>query len=495
VNALVLLPLLVPLATAIACLLAWRHRRIQRAVGLAGACALLAAAVALLLAIRDGTIHAVQVGGWEAPWGITLVADLLSGLMLVLGATLGLLVVVYSLGSIDARREAFAYYPLLHLILAGLSGIFLAGDLFNLFVWFEVMLIASFVLLTLGGERAQLAGGLKYIVLNLLSSLFLLSATGLVYGLAGTLNLADLATKLPAGQPLLLTAVAMLFLVAFGIKSAIFPLFTWLPASYPAPPTAVVALFAGILTKTGIYALLRTFPLLFAAQGAQLRPVLLVLAGLTMVSGVLGAVAQMETRRLLSFHIVSQIGYLLMGLALLTPAGLAGSIVFMAHIVLAKPALFLVGGLAERVRGTSRLDAPGGLYAAHPVLAVGFLIPALSLAGIPPFSGFFGKLVLIEAGLAAGSYAIVAAALVVSALTLYSMVKIWTRAYWAPGPEAARPAVAPPGPLLWAPPAVLAALMIALGVGAEPLVGLAQDAAAQLLEPARYVEAVLGRRP
>jgi multicomponent Na+:H+ antiporter subunit D len=369
----------------------------------------------------------------RAPFGITLVADLLSAIMVVLAGLMGLAVAVYSLASIDQQREAFGYYPLLHILLMGVCGAFLTGDIFNLYVWFEVMLIASFVLLALGSERPQIEGAIKYVTLNLMSSAIFLAAVGILYGVVGTLNMADLAVKLPTVTPPgLVTTLAMLFLVAFGVKAAVFPLFFWLPASYHTPPVAVSAIFAGLLTKVGVYAMIRVFTLLFVQNVGYTHTLILVMAGLTMLTGVLGAVAQNEFRRILSFHIVSQIGYMIMGLGLCTRLALAGSVFYIVHHIIMKTNLFLVSGVAYRLRGTFELKDLGGLYQAHPLLALLFLIPALSLAGMPPLSGFFAKLVLLQAGLEMGQYVIVAVALAVGLLTLVSMTKIWAEAFWKP---------------------------------------------------------------
>jgi multicomponent Na+:H+ antiporter subunit D len=493
-TVLLVLPLLVPLGTAAASLLAWRCLALQRGLAVGGAALLLAAGLALLGAVARDGILAVQVGGWPAPFGITLVADLLAAVMVVLAGTIGLAVVCYSLTDVDEARQAFGYWPLVHVLLMGVCGAFLTGDVFDLFVWFEVLLIASFVLLALGGGRAQLEGAMKYVTLNLLSSALFLTAVGVLYGIAGTLNLADLVGALRAGvDPGLVATCATLFLVAFGIKAAVFPFFFWLPASYHTAPVAVAALFAGLLTKVGVYALLRLFTLLFVADPGYTHELLLVLAGLTMVTGVLGAVAQTDVRRLLAFHIVSQIGYLLMGLGLLDAAALAAAVVFMIHVVLAKSALFLVAGVVHRTRGTYELARLGGLVRARPALAALFLVPAMSLAGLPPLSGFFAKLALVQAGLARGRYAIVATALVVSILTLFSMTKIWAEAFWkpAPDPNADADEVALPASLL-VPIAGLAGLGIAVGIAGEPVFRLAGDAAAQLLDPAPYVAAVMG---
>jgi multicomponent Na+:H+ antiporter subunit D len=294
----------------------------------------------------------------------------------------------------------------------------------------------------------------------------------------------------------------MLFLVAFGIKAAIFPLFFWLPASYHTPPVAVSALFAGLLTKVGVYALIRVFTLIFIQDIGYTHSILLVLAAFTMVTGVLGAVAQNEFRRILSFHIISQIGYMVMGLALFTPLALAGSVFYIAHHIIVKTNLFLISGLVERLHHSKLLKDMGGLYRARPLLAVLFLVPALSLAGIPPLSGFFAKLGLVQAGLESRQYGVVFVALGVSLLTLFSMMKIWNEAFWKPGPAGPDE----PGPsgiatgkaslAAWlAPIALLAGITLAIGFGAGGFFTLALQAGEQLLDPLSYAQAVLGGLP
>ncbi|MBN2470799.1 MAG: Na+/H+ antiporter subunit D [Anaerolineae bacterium] len=495
-NNLLLLPLFIPMLGAIIGLFAWQRRSIQRLSGVIGAGGLLAAGIALLAIVyADGPL-AIQIGNWPAPFGITLVADLLSALMVTLTGLMGLMVMLYSLVSIDPERESYGYYPLVLFLLMGVSGAFLTGDMFNLYVWFEVLLIASFVLLALGGERNQLAGAIKYVTLNLIASTFFLAAVAILYSTTGTLNMADLALRLPElEQPGMVTVLAMLFLVSFGIKAAIFPLFFWLPDSYHTPPLPVTTLFSALLTKVGVYALLRTFTLLFTQDTVYTHTLLLGLAGFTMVTGVLGAVAQSEVRRLLSFHIISQIGYLLLGLGLYTPLALAGTLVFLAHVIITKAALFLVSGIMYRLRGTYELAHLGGFYRARPGLALLFLFPALSLAGLPPLSGFWAKFALIRAGLEAEQYVIVTVALGVSMLTLFSMTKIWAAAYWKP-----RPADAVDQPPLkgreWVlyllPTGTLVLLTVVLGLFVQPLMELALVAGEQLLNPALYIETILG---
>jgi multicomponent Na+:H+ antiporter subunit D len=498
---LLILPILIPFVTAIAGVLTWGKPQVQQMISMFGALILAAAAFSLLNVVAQQGIQVMQAGAWPAPFGITLVADLFSAIMVVMAGIMGLVVVVYSLVSIDHERKSSGYYPLLNFLLMGVCGAFMTGDIFNLYVWYEVMLISSFVLLTLGGESAQLEGGIKYVTLNLMASALFLAAVGILYGTVGTLNMADLAVQLPqvAGVNIT-TALAILFLIAFGIKAALFPLFFWLPASYHTPPIAITVIFSGLLTKVGIYSLIRVFTLIFTYDTSFTHTVILIMAALTMITGVLGAVAQYEMRRLLSFHIVSQIGYLLMGLGLFTPLALAGSIFFMIHVILAKSALFLVGGVLHDLAGTYDLKKLGGFYRVSPVMSVLFLFPALSLAGIPPLSGFWAKLILVRAGLELEQYAMVAAALGVSVLTLFSMIKIWNEAFLKEEADGRETDIAQPikkiafenrVPLLL-PIAVLAVLMVVIGVGAHPFFTLSMQAAEQLLNPTEYIHAVLG---
>ncbi len=495
-NSLIVLPILLPLLVGASCVVVWRYVAAQRILTLAGSIVYLAVAVVLLERVASEGIQAVQKGSWIAPFGITLVADMFSAVMVAATGVVTLVIVVYSLGTMDRAREAWGYYPLFNILIMGVSGAFLTGDIFNLFVWFEVLLISSFVLLALGGERAQLEGAIKYVTLNLVASAFFLAAVGILYAMAGSLNMADLSQRLgDVAQPGLVTTLAILFLVAFGIKGAIFPLFFWLPASYHTPPVAVSAIFGGLLTKVGVYALIRVFTLLFLNNVDYTHTIILWAGGITMVTGVLGAVAQYEFRRLLSFHIVSQIGYMVMGLGFFTPLALAGTVFFIVHNIFVKTNLFLVSGVSHRLHGTYDLKKLGGLYRAHPWIGMLFLLSALSLAGVPPLSGFFGKLVLIKAGLGIEQFVLVAAALGVSLLTLFSMTKIWAEAFWKPLPDGT--AVNAPGggmALLLGPIVTLAVLAVVMGVAAGPFFALAQQAGEQLLNPESYIRAVLGAR-
>lgn len=493
-SVLIALPVIIPLIFGALSLVALNNHGAQRLLGITGTAAVLVAAILLLWQTKLNGIKVLEVGSWPAPFGIVLVSDLLGAIMVVLAAITGFATAIYSLKTVRKRFERFGYYPLLHLLLAGVNGAFLTGDIFNLYVWFEVLLVASFALLIQGGERAQMEGAIKYVTLNLLSSALFLTAIGLLYGLVGSLNMADIAVRLTAVEdPKMVTLIAMLFLIAFSIKAAAFPLFFWLPASYHTPQVAVSAIFAGLLTKVGVYALYRVFTLMFTGEVGFTHQILLWMAVFTMLTGVLGAASQYEVRRILSFHIVSQIGYMMLALALFTPLALIGGVFYIMHHIIVKANLFFVAGMMYRLGGSFELKELGGLYKKHPGLAVLFLIPAFSLAGIPPLSGFFAKFILIKAGVEASAWWAVAVALFVGLFTLFSMIKIWNEAFWKKAPL---PALEIPGPMrnnaLYWTTGILATMTIAIGIFAQPIYILAEMAANQLLNPQLYIHAVLG---
>lgn len=490
-------------------MLTWGHIRLQRIISVFGTFLLLGISALIFRAVWLDGILVVQIGGWEAPIGITVVADLFSAIMLVLTALVSFAVVLFSLVNIDRQRVAYGYYPLVNVLIMGINGAFLTGDIFNLYVWFEVLLIASFVLLGLGGSAAQLQGTVKYVVINLISSTIFLTALGILYGLTGTLNMADVANQmaiLAQSRPGLVTTLSMLFLSAFGIKAGLFPLYFWLPASYHTPPISVSAIFAGLLTKVGVYALIRMFTLIFVHDMGYTHTLLVWLAGLTMLSGVLGAIDQMDVRRLLSFHIVSQIGYMVMGLGVMGVAlsngqpematlALTGAIFYIMHHIVVKANLFLIAGVVGWWRGSFDLKKLGGLLETNPRLSILFFISAMSLAGLPPFSGFWAKLTLVQAGLGAGSYGIVAVSLLTSLLTMYSMTKIWRFAYWQSAPAMI------PTPVDYSrlevvghylPVVLLVMVSVAIGFSAETFFNIAHTTAQQLIERTPYLTAVLG---
>jgi multicomponent Na+:H+ antiporter subunit D len=496
---LVALPIVLPLLGAALSILFGRSRAAQRTIGLLVLTVVVGVSARLLYVVdRDGTVVA-DSGSWAAPLGISLVADRFAATMVLVAAVMLLGVLVYAIGEPGAERNHVGFQSVYLVLAAGVSASFLTGDLFNLFVAFEMMLTASYVLLTLGGRAEQIRSGMTYIVISLLASTLFVTALALLYAATGTVNMSDLAVRLADLPPGLRSAFAVLLLLVFGIKAALFPLFFWLPDSYPIAPSPITAVFAGLLTKVGIYAIVRTQTLLF---GPDSRPatLLLVLAATTMVVGVLGALAQDDVKRILSFTIVSQIGYLAFGLALFSVAGVAATVFSMVHHIVVTTALFLGAGLIERVAGSSRLTRIGALVQHQPLLSVLFLIPALGVAGIPPLSGFVSKFALIDAGLAADQHLLVGISLVVSLLTLLSMIRIWAGVFWSPAEDhdhAGDDRPIPPAPRrIWTmavPAAAVMACSVAVGVAAGPIYSLSERTAADLLGRERAIAEVLDR--
>ncbi|QIS06592.1 Na+/H+ antiporter subunit D [Nocardia brasiliensis] len=514
------LPVLVPLLAAAGTLVYGRRPRTQRVIMLSALAAVVVICAFLLyLTDRHGTT-AVQVGGWETPIGITLVVDRLSAAMLLVSSIVLLAVAVYGAGQNirdgDQRQPTSIYRPTYLVLTGGVSAAFLAGDLFNLFVGFEILLAASFVLLTVGGTAARIRAGVSYVMVSMLASLIFLTGIAMTYAATGTLNLAQLAERIGAVPEGIRTAIYAVLLVSFGIKAAVFPLSSWLPDSYPTAPAPVTAVFAGLLTKVGVYAIIRTHSLLF--PGGEFESILLVCGLLTMLVGILGAIAQSDIRRLLSFTLVSHIGYMVFGVGLASVSGLAGAVFYVAHHILVQTSLFLVVGLIERQAGSTSLRRLGGLAAASPVLAVLFLIPALNLGGIPPFSGFIGKVALLQAGAQDGSvlaWVLVGGSVLTSLLTLYAVARVWSKAFWRPraeAPEGHLSAARTPSliedttdvlydertdpgrmplPMVGS-TAALVAVGLSLTVLAGPMLRIADRAAADLRDPGVYITAVLG---
>lgn len=503
-NNLVPLPVLLPLLAAGLSLTLGRHPRAQRLVSSVILLAVVAVAGTLVvLTDRNGPL-VLWVGDWPQPLGVALVADRLSSLMLLVSSVVTFTVLVFSMGQdVEERKRETPisiYHPTFLVLSAGVSNAFLAGDLFNLFVGFEMLLFASYVLLTLGGTAERIRAGTTYVMVSVLSSLLFLAAIACVYAAVGTVNLAQLSLRMQDLPPNVQLVLQLMLLTVFGIKAAVFPLSAWLPDSYPTAPAPVTAVFAGLLTKVGVYAIFRTQTTLF--PDSRLTPLLMWAALLTMLIGILGAIAQSEIKRMLSFTLVSHIGYMIFGVALATEAGLAGAIFYTAHHITIQTTLFLVTGLIERRGGSTSLNELGGLAALSPVLGVLFFIPAMNLAGIPPLSGFVGKIGLLEAGVAAGgflAYLLVAGSVLTSLLTLYAMAKVWNRAFWRAVPEhtpAGNPLVVrhrsvtlPRGMV------VTSALLVAVGLGitfvAGPMYGFADRAATDLLDRQPYIQAVL----
>lgn len=491
----------------------YRNQPVQKAITVGTLIVTVILEIALLTEIWHTGAHAVHLAGWPAPFGISMMIDRFAALMLVVSSIITLAVLLYAVGQGAAEEKndsgpVSIFYPTYLILVAGVSNAFLAGDLFNMYVGFEIFLTASYVLLTLGGGEQRIRAGVTYVVVSIISSMLFLITIGLIYAATGTVNLADLALRLSEldhGTQLMLH---VLLLVAFGIKAAVFPLAFWLPDSYPTAPAPVTAVFAGLLTKVGIYAMIRTETLLF--PGERINTALMIVAGLTMIVGILGALAQADIKRMLSFTLISHIGYLVFGLALSSIVGMSATIYYVAHHITIQTTLFLVTGLIERRSGSSNVDRLGGLAKISPVLAILFFIPAMNLAGIPPFSGFVGKLGMMQGGIAENTWitwTLVIASVVTSLLTLMAVARIWARGFWRKGEDAEEPdklllsktlahARAANKRLLpmnmVAPTAALVAMSVAFTVFAGPLMQFSRAAAYDMYERTPYLDAVLG---
>ncbi|MFI7582688.1 Na+/H+ antiporter subunit D [Kocuria sp. M1N1S27] len=522
------LAVIIPFLGAALSLLLLRRNALQRTVAIGSLVLTLAVETLVLVSTWDVGPQAVHLGGWEAPWGIVMVVDQLSSLMLVVSTLVSLAVLVYASGQGvadgDDEGPISIFHPSFLILVAGVSNAFLAGDLFNLYVGFEILLTASYVLMTMGGTVQRIRTGVTYVVVSVISSVLFLITIAMIYAATGTVNMADLSVKLqslPVGTQMQLH---LMLLIAFGIKAAVFPLSFWLPDSYPTASAPVTAVFAGLLTKVGVYSIIRTETVLF--PGDRLDDLLMWVALLTMVVGILGALAQIDIKRMLSFTLISHIGYMIFGVAVGTQEALSATVYYVAHHIVIQTSLFLVAGLIERRGGSTNVDRLAGMARISPLLALLYLVPALNLGGIPPFSGFLGKTGLLQAGVDRGdglAYVLVAGSVTVSLLTLLALIRVWNRVFLR-APEDAEY----PDPILLAPvpagsrfllssgavddqagrfagkgdvrlmsPSMLggASVLVAAGVGltvfAGPLFQLADNAAENLVRPERYVEAVL----
>lgn len=500
-------PIAIPLLTAALGLpfVRWGWARAaswQRGLAVVGVLANLAVAVILLVYTLRGNRLVMTMGNWPAPFGIALVADGLTAIMLTLSGILTATTVFYAMGTLDARSR-MNYFPLLMFLLMGVNGAFLAGDLFNLYVFFEVLLMASFALLTLGGQIGQINGGIRYVLLNLLASAFFLAAAGLTYGTIGTLNMAHIAERMPLAPVSVQLFIAGLLLIAFSSKAGLFPLFFWLPSSYHTPHPSITALFGGLLTKVGVYTLFRIYPLIFPHFLQEWQPLILTIAGLTMLTGVFGAMAVNTMRRVLSFHVISQVGYMIMGLGLaasrdpkLAVFGMSAGILYLVHHMIVKTSLLMAGGAAELEVGSGSLlrSQLTGLSKRRPALAVLFFIAAMSLAGIPPSSGFVSKLGLLQGAVGGHLWLIAVVSLVVSMLTLMSMLRLWQKAFFGVPTQP----LSPNAPMLdtgrrWltlTSITVLVLLSLGIGIFGGPVFRWSTVAGEQVMDRQGYIDAV-----
>ncbi|WP_397469529.1 Na+/H+ antiporter subunit D [Psychrobacillus sp.] len=467
-----------------------KHIKAQRITTVIGLLLSLASAIVLLKKVKTDGVQALTLGSWAPPFGITMVSDMISALLVTSSIVISLFVVWYSFSSIGEEREKAFYYPAILFMLTGVNGAFTTGDIFNMFVFFEVLLMASYVLIVLGGEKVQLKESIKYILVNIVSSSLFVITVGYLYSVVGTLNMADISVKLAGiGQAGIITVIAVLFLIVFGIKGAIFPLFFWLPSSYAAPPIPVLTLFGALLTKVGVYAIMRTYTLFFTTDIGFTHELLMMISILTIAAGCIGALAYFDVKQIIIYNIVIAVGVILFGASIMNESAMIGSVFYLIHDILIKGALFLLIGIVIKITGTSDLRKMGGLMKRYPVLAWSYLVAAFGLAGIPPLSGFIGKLLIVQGGFQGEhlwqSIFILASSLVV----LLSVVRIFIYAFW--GAEKETQEISPKTYRHLLTPAItLVAITVLYGVGSEYLVPFMTDAANVLLDPTVYTDAV-----
>ncbi|MBN4066686.1 hypothetical protein JYU14_01215 [Simkania negevensis] len=430
--------------------------------------------------LHDGVIS-TSIGDWLAPYGIVLIADPFAALLLATTS------VVFFCCLWDFGTENTFSTPLLFLLQAGINLSFVTGDLFNLFVAFELMLIASYALIVIHGTKNKLDNLFSYLLVNVIASFLYLIAIALFYGYTGTLNLAALALFFQehSGGVALLPVLGILLVML--IKSGVFPFYFWLPDAYPLLPARLAALFGGTLSKVGMYVIFRLWLTVYPHPESWLSNGLLVLAALTMFLGVMGAVSQSSVKAILCYHVLSQVGYILFAMTLSVSLAVTAGIFFIVHNMVVKSSLLLIGGIAKEHCGSGYLKKMGGLWQSNPLLGSLFLLQALALAGLPPFSGFWAKYLLFFEGVALKAYVTVAVGLVTSFLTLFSMIKIWGGAFQGKGkyPSASVKKSAYYGPI------ILTLITLSMGILAQYSVGLSQIAANTLLDRDAYIAAGL----
>ena len=490
-NNLILMPVIWPLLTGILLIFIGKKTKIQKLLSVISSLVGICLSAAIVYHVHQEGILTLAVGSWEAPFGIIITADMLASLLVLTTSIIGTITLVYSFGSIGTEREKYYYYAIFQFLLVGVNGAFLTGDIFNLFVFFEVMLMASYVLLVLGGSKVQLRESLKYIIVNVLSSAIFVITVAYLYSIVGTLNMAHMSERIAeVNQPGIISVIAIAFLVVFGLKGAIFPLFFWLPGSYYAPPIPVLALFGALLTKVGVYSIFRTYTVIFYHDQGHTHMILGILALLTIITGVIGAIAYWDVKKIIIYNIIIAVGVIVYGISLMNSDAITGSIFYLIHDMLIKAALFLLIGFMIKVSGTSDLRKMGGLIKQYPTLAWTFFVAAISLAGIPPFSGFTGKLLLLKGAVQAESYVGLAVILLSSLMVLYSVMKIFIHGFWGQ-PGATFAISIKQKALLFVPAAALVALSVLFGVGTESVFPYVSQAAETLLQPDIYINAVL----
>ncbi|MGG1880273.1 Na+/H+ antiporter subunit D [Paenibacillus cisolokensis] len=490
-NNVLVLPLIIPLFTAIVLIFLTRNISAQRWISVISVLVNIAVAGFMVYQVHAEGIQTLYMGGWLPPHGIVFVADMLAALLVLTTMVVAAGCLLYSFRTIGEDREKHYFYTFYQFLLAGVIGSFLTGDLFNLFVCFEVMLIASYALIVLGGTKRQLRETLKYMLINIISSTLFVAGVAYLYGTVGTLNMAHLSQRIAEVEQVgVLSVIGILFLIVFALKAGLF-LFYWLPGSYSAPPIAVSALFGALLTKVGLYAILRTFTLIFYHDTGGIHEIIGWMSAATMILGAFGVVAYKDIMRIFNYNIIISVGFIAFGISVATRDSLDGAVFYLIHDMLAKALLFVLGGMLIAGAGTDKLGGMGGLMRRYPAVGWMFFIVALALVGIPPLSGFLGKVLLVRGGLDEGHYWLTALALASSLMVLYSLIKVFMAAFWGESKEMDQAEPAPIHRSAYVAAIGLTVVVVAVGVGSEWVYSLATQAGAVLSDPSLYIEAVL----
>lgn len=429
-----IIPLFVVLPLAGAFLISIIARRIKRIPDLIGSFTTLTIFIFSILAVKACNLYGVliyNVGAWKPPIGITLVLDGLAAFMLVTVNLVASLISIYAINYMEKFTSKWKFYTLFLLMLGGMNGVIVTGDIFNLFVFLEIASVASYALVAFGTERHELEAAFKYAVMSTVGSLFILIGIVFLYSYTSTLNMADMANVLQQkGFTDIGVMVSVLFIMGFGLKAALVPFHAWLPDAHPSAPAPISAMLSGVLIKSlGIYTLCRIFFNVFGVT-TNILSILMFLGTLSMVIGVFLAIGQWDFKRLLAYHSISQIGYVILGIGLGTPLGILGGLFHLFNHSIFKSLLFLNSGAVEYATGTRNLKEMGGLSNQMPLTSRTTLIASMSIAGIPPFNGFWSKLIIIIAAVEAGRYGYAFWAVLASILTLASFMKIMKYVYY-----------------------------------------------------------------
>jgi len=490
-NNIIVLPMIVPIMTAIFLVFLRDYIKLQRIISFITMIFVASITALLLYVVQTEGIMKLDFSGWLPPYGILFVADSFALILVLTASIVTAICLLYAFATIGERHEKMFFYPFVLFLIAGVNGSFLTGDIFNLFVCFEVMLLASYVLVALGGGKFQLRESLKYVLINVVASWLFLVALAFLYGTLKTLNMAHIAQRVAeVGQDPILTTVSILFLIVFALKAGLL-LFFWLPGSYSVPPTVVQALFAALLTKVGIYALFRTFTLMFPLNQDVTHLLIGIMAGVTIVAGCMGALSGRDVRTIATYNVIIGVGFILIGLASGTETGFAGAIYYLVHDMLAKALLFLILGTVVYVTGETIVKNMSGLIRNYPLFGWIYFLVMCALAGIPPLSGFLGKVLIGQGAIEGENYVLLTLGFASSVIVLYSLLRIFLASFF--GETTISEANKKPIPkLAMVSFALLAIIIISIGIAAEGIAPFVEDAARTLANPSIYIEAILG---